>query len=44
VGGTVDPAVFIHEFLSSFLESRLLQGDLSTDDYHDQLRRSSDAP
>jgi hypothetical protein len=36
VGGTVDPAVFIQEFLSSFLESRLLQGDLSTDEYHDQ--------
>lgn|GEM_PF-1718813 len=33
---TIDPTAFIHEFLSSFLESRLLHGDLSTGEYHDQ--------
>lgn len=32
-----EPEVFVREFLSSFLESRLVNGLISTDQYHDHL-------
>jgi hypothetical protein len=37
VGDPVEPVVFVREFLSSFLESQLVNGWISTDEYHDNL-------
>jgi hypothetical protein len=37
VAGAPDPAVFIREFLSGFFESWLVNGLISTDEYHDHL-------
>jgi hypothetical protein len=34
VNGSVDPAVFIHGFLSEYLENKLLTGFLSTEEYY----------
>lgn len=36
-GGSPDPEGFIKTFLSRFLENRLLNGLITTDEYHDQL-------
>lgn len=33
----VDPAVFLREFVISFFESRLLNGAISVDEYHDRV-------
>jgi len=33
----VEPAVFLREFVISFFESRLLNGAISVDEYHDRL-------
>lgn len=37
MGGPVRPAVFIHRFLSSFLENQLVNGLISTDEYYERL-------
>ena len=37
VGDPGEPAVFVREFLTSFLESQLVNGRISTDEYHDKL-------
>ncbi|HEV2854579.1 MAG TPA: hypothetical protein VHC97_17420 [Thermoanaerobaculia bacterium] len=37
MGRPVEPAVFIREFLTNFLESQLVNGRISTGEYHDSL-------
>jgi len=37
VGDSSEPVVFVREFLTSFFESQLVNGRLSTDEYHDKL-------
>jgi len=37
VGDPGEPVVFVREFLTSFLESRLVNGRISTGEYHDLL-------
>ena len=38
MSGPVDPVVFIRQFIADFLESQLLNGLLSTEEYHVYLR------
>ena len=44
MGAPIEPEAFVREYLFSFLESRLLNGLITTDAYHDhlsELRRDS---